>query len=225
MRISQLAAESGVSVPSIKFYLREGLMHDGVLTSATQAEYDGSHVQRLRLIRALLGPAGLSIAGAHSLLGTMEHPPEHAHDLLGAAHAANAPTGAAIRDDLDAVRAEAASWGWDVSGCDPLVLSALGDALESLRDADFTVPPSVMRTYVDAMKSVASAEIAEIPTDSAEAAVRYVVLGTILVEPLLLAMRRLAQETASLERFRGAPPGELDARQSNSSYDETPEFG
>jgi DNA-binding transcriptional MerR regulator len=139
MRISQLAAESGVSVPSIKFYLREGLLHDGVRTSATQAEYDGEHVRRLRLIRALLGPGGLTVAGAQSLLGTMEHPPEYAHDLLGAAHA-SAPAGKANRDDLDAVRAEAASWGWDVPGCDPLVLSALGDALQSLRDADFIVP-------------------------------------------------------------------------------------
>ena len=34
-----------------------------------------------------------------------------------------------------------------------------------------------------------------------EAAGRYTVLGTILVEPLLLALRRLAQTDASARRF------------------------
>jgi len=35
--------------------------------------------------------------------------------------------------------------------------------------------------------------------------VRYVVLGTVLVEPLLLALRRLAQQSASHERFGSLP--------------------
>ncbi len=39
------------------------------------------------------------------------------------------------------------------------------------------------------------------PTDSAAAAVRYVVLGTVLVEPLLLALRRMAQQEISGRRF------------------------
>ena len=38
-------------------------------------------------------------------------------------------------------------------------------------------------------------------TDPPEATVRYVVLGTMLPEPLLLALRRLAQQAASARRF------------------------
>ena len=64
MRISELSRESGVPVATIKFYLRERLLPDGVLTSATQAQYDETHVARLRLVRALIGPGGLSIAAA-----------------------------------------------------------------------------------------------------------------------------------------------------------------
>ena len=37
MRISQLSGEAGIPVATIKYYLREGLLHDGLLTSATQA--------------------------------------------------------------------------------------------------------------------------------------------------------------------------------------------
>jgi DNA-binding transcriptional MerR regulator len=206
MKISQLALASGVTVPTIKFYLREGLLHDGIRTSATQAEYDEEHVSRLRLVRALLGPAGLSVAGTRSLLETMENPPARAHDLLGAAHALGVyASPAPTSRDLDAVRAQVLEWGWNVSGCDPVVLNSLGDALDHLREADFVIPDDVMRTYISAMQQVATAEIAGTPTESPEAVVRYVVLGTVLAEPLLLAFRRLAQEVASLERFQENP--------------------
>ena len=48
---------------------------------------------------------------------------------------------------------------------------------------------------------VVTIRVAGVPTDSAEAAVRYVVLGPVLVEPLLLALRRMAQQEASARRF------------------------
>ena len=56
-------------------------------------------------------------------------------------------------------------------------------------------------SYLDAITRIAEAEIAGVPTESAEAAVRYVVLGSVLVEPLLLALRRVAEQVASAERF------------------------
>ena len=43
MRISALASTTGLSVATVKFYLREGLLHPGVATSATQASYDDTH--------------------------------------------------------------------------------------------------------------------------------------------------------------------------------------
>ena len=51
------------------------------------------------------------------------------------------------------------------------------------------------------MAAVAAVEIAGVPTESAAAAVRYVVLGTVLVEPVLLTLRRMAQQEASARRF------------------------
>ena len=62
MRISELSRTSDVPVATIKYYLRERLLPEGRRTSATQAQYDDSHLARLRLIRALLGPGGLSVA-------------------------------------------------------------------------------------------------------------------------------------------------------------------
>jgi len=62
MRISALATAAGLPLATVKYYLREGLLHPGVASSATQASYDEAHVRRLRLIRALTGPVGPSVA-------------------------------------------------------------------------------------------------------------------------------------------------------------------
>ena len=206
MRISQLAADTAVPVATIKYYLREGLLHDGALTSATQASYDESHVRRLRLIRALVGGAGLSIADARELLGGVDSPPQSGHDLLGVAHHALAGD---VDETVDTAQVDALldEWGWTSDGCDHIGKAAVAEALEGVRSAGFAFPEGMLATYARAMHDVAEAEIAGIPTDSADSAVRYVVFGTVLGEPLLLALRRLAQQGASFERFGARPLG------------------
>lgn len=200
MRISQLAAQAGVPLATVKFYLRERLLHEGKLTSATQAAYDESHVRRLRLIRALAGSAGLTIAGIREVLAAIDDPPESGHDLLGIAHHAVTPH--AENDvDVSVARELMVRLGWDAASCDHDTLAALARALNALDAADFHLDPDALDGYATSMMELARTEIAEVPTDSAESAARYVVLGTVLVEPLLLALRRLAQQTASAERF------------------------
>jgi DNA-binding transcriptional MerR regulator len=170
MRISELSSKTGVPVATIKFYLRENLLHDGVRTAATQAQYDESHVARLRLIRALLGPGGLSIAAAHRVMQAIDGPPESLHELLGIA------AGAVAGPNLE-------------------------DALRALDQAGFELAEGALDMYRDHMRQIAEFEIDNVPTYSPAAAVRYVVLGTVLVEPLILALRRQAEHEASARRF------------------------
>jgi DNA-binding transcriptional MerR regulator len=203
LRISQLAAATGVPVATIKYYLREKLLHDGVLTSATQARYDDSHVRRLKLIRALVGSAGLSVAATRELLQGVENPPESGHDLLGLAH--HAVTRQAPDDvDLSTAQELLRRWGWGAETCDRNTQAALAEALRGLSDAGFDPPTALLDRYAAAMRDVADADVESVPTDSAESAMQYVVLGTLLMEPVLLALRRLAQQSASSERFGGA---------------------
>lgn len=200
MRISELAERSGVPVATIKYYLREHLLHEGELTSATQARYDESHLERLRLIRALVGPAGLSIAQVRTVLNRVDHPPESVHDLLGvgAEAIANTPPDRLAHERVhELMRA----WGWRVDDKDCGTHAALEEALLGLDAAGFALPPSALEDYRQHMEAIAEREVAGVPTESAEAAVRYVVLGTVLIEPLLLALRRLAQQEASARRF------------------------
>ncbi|MET0830444.1 MAG: MerR family transcriptional regulator, partial [Microbacterium sp.] len=65
-------------------------------------------------------------------------------------------------------------------------------------------PAEVMPVYLDSIRRMADAEISCVPTDSVESAVRYVVLGSVIVEPLLLALRRVAEQVSSAERFGSA---------------------
>jgi DNA-binding transcriptional MerR regulator len=170
MRISELASNTEIPVATIKFYLRENLLHEGVRTAATQAQYDESHVARLRLIRALLGPGGLSIAAAHQVIRAIEEPPDSVHELLGVA------AGAVAGPNLE-------------------------DALRALDEAGFELPEGALDVYQDHMRQIAEFEIDNVPTDSPAAAVRYVVLGTVLIEPVILALRRAAEQEASSRRF------------------------
>lgn len=199
MRISELSAQTGVTVPTIKYYLREGLLPEGERSSATQAAYGERHVERLRVIRALLD-AGVSIAETRRVLGALDDPPENGHNLLGMAHAAITPP---VDESLDLTDAEAlvAGLGWKPGMCDDAVLNAVARALQGLEHVGFTVPDAAMAEYLASMRRIADAEIAGVPGESAEAAVRYVVLGSVLVEPLLLALRRVAQQVKSAERF------------------------
>jgi DNA-binding transcriptional MerR regulator len=200
MRMSDLSRTSAVPIPTIKYYLRAGLLHEGRRTSATQARYDDSHLRRLAVVRALLGPGGLSVAQARGLLQRVDEPPEHLHELLGYAHGAVAPE---LPDGLstEPARALLERWGWPVGSCAPHALRALAAALDGLEAAGLRLSTAALDVYGRAAQDVARADLAEVPTDTPEAAVRHVVLGTVLAEPLLLALRRLAQEVASQERF------------------------
>lgn len=194
MKISQLATETAVSVPTIKFYLREGLLAPGALTSRTQAVYDESHVRRLRLIRALVDVAGLSLERVRAVLDAIEHSSDGPVAMLAQA------TGNCEPGATPCATALVATLGWDV----PEGLGSLGDlerALAALDSVGFDMPVERFRAIAEGVDRIAEAEIADVPTESAEAAVAYSVLGTELVAPAILALRRIAHARHTIARF------------------------
>jgi DNA-binding transcriptional MerR regulator len=204
MRMSELAREADLPVATVKYYLREGLLHEGQLTSPTQAVYDRSHVERLRLVRALVGPAGQSIAATRRILAAIADPPSE-YDLLGIAHQAVTPQ-LESPESTDRALALLDRLGWDSSECAPASLRALEQALDGIEAGGFTLSDETLERYGTAMMGVAVDEVADVPTGSAAEAARFVILGTVLVEPLLLSLRRLAQQSASARRFTDPAP-------------------
>jgi DNA-binding transcriptional MerR regulator len=197
MRISELSTRSDVPVATIKYYLREGLLPAGRATAATQAEYHDAHVARLRLVRALTEVGGLPLAAVRGVLDALDE--RSLPVAVGAAHEAISQPARGTAPGRTPERATALltalGWAfWPTSA----VLHRLDDALAALDAAGLDTDPQTLAGYADAALALARREIAAIPA-GAEEAVRYVVLGTVLYEPVLLALRRLAQAAAFAE--------------------------
>lgn len=205
MRMSALAAATGVPVATLKYYLREGLVHPGRTTSRTQADYDDSHVERVRLVRALSEVGGLGLATVARVLAAVDEPDVERLGVLGAAQ--RSLLGAEFvegRPDApgEAPTSRARDWaerrGWQVDPHDP-VLDDLDRAWRACDDAAIGVTEARLDAYADAVERIAEIDVATVPDDP-RAAVRQVVLGTVLVDPLLAALRRLAHQHVSVSR-------------------------
>ncbi|MFD0273354.1 MerR family transcriptional regulator [Kitasatospora sp. NPDC127111] len=203
MRISELSRRSEVPIATIKYYLREGLLPPGRSVTATQAEYDETHLRRLRLVRALIGVRGLSVSETKAVLGAVAAHRAERHQVLGlvmgarpvdeAAEPAPGP-GAA---EVDALIAEL---GWEVSEHAP-ARGVLGETLESLRSLGEPVDRESLLRYAELAGRIAEVDLDRIAgtVDPLEQAERALVL-TVMMEPVLLSLRRLAQENESAKR-------------------------
>ncbi|HET6652862.1 MAG TPA: MerR family transcriptional regulator, partial [Nocardioides sp.] len=81
--MSELAARTGLPVPTIKYYLREGLLPPGESIGATRAHYDDTHVRRLRLVRALIEVAGLRLEDVRRVLDAIDDEDLSWHEAVG----------------------------------------------------------------------------------------------------------------------------------------------
>ncbi|MFH8488766.1 MerR family transcriptional regulator [Streptomyces longisporoflavus] len=206
MRIGELSRRTGVPVPTIKYYVREGLLPPGELSSPNQAQYGEAHERRLRLIRALLDVGGLKVAAIAEVLGAVDDPARPLHKVLGAAADRLGPAGDAD-DDAEAVAASAAvdeliarrGWRTHESNRAAADLSRALAAMGRLGHGAFT---ELLDEYADAAELVARADLGYVGRRVAvEDLVESVVIGTVLGEAVFNAMRRLAHVDASARMY------------------------
>lgn len=220
--MSGLSQATGVSVATLKYYLREGLLHPGRATSRTQADYDDSHVERVRLVRALSDVGGLDLTTVGRVLDAISGDDVERLGVLGAAQRSLlgadlvdiAPADAACAHPggpLSAVAlpgpatSRAHAWlarrGWLVDPRDP-VIGDLDRAWTACDDVGLGLDEARMDGYADAVEAVAVIDVDSVPPEP-HAALRQVVLGTVLVDPVLAALRRLAQQHTAVTRAAG----------------------
>lgn len=210
MRISELSRRSGVPNATIKYYLREGLLPPGRATAATQAEYDETHLRRLRLIRALIGVRGLSVASAKHVLDAMAEHRGNTHEVLGIAFGIRPPGAGAPDTGEEEANPEAAAlvdaMGWSVSEFNP-ARRTIDETLRALRSLDIEYDWRALLPYAELAERTARYDLDRIGTitDPLEKAEQAVLL-TFLLEPALMALRRLAQENESTARHGGGGP-------------------
>lgn len=209
MRMAELSAESGVPVATIKYYLREGLLPRGERTNTNQARYQASHVRRLKLVRALLDIGGLSIALVREVLGAVDSP-AGIHGVLGRTQR-GLTLGRAQVDESS--RAWAASQldrvadqrGWLLKPGDPVVDAAV-DTLATFAVLGRTELVDRLDGYAELADRMAELDLAGVRgLPDRESVVEAAVIGTVLGDALITALRRLAQQHASAAAFESAP--------------------
>jgi DNA-binding transcriptional MerR regulator len=209
MRISELSRRSGVSVPTLKFYLRERLLAPGTRTARNQAEYGDEHLARLDLIRALQADAGLSLGAIKRVLYAVSAQ-ENAGSAIGAGIAAleqsrlppsEIDVDSAEFDDAWIILERAArSVGWKLDRTHPAAKDATS-ALAAIRRAipQYVVDEHRLARYADIARQIADIEIPErwAPSEDPHGWMKYALLGTYMFEPLILALRRIAHQQRS----------------------------
>ncbi len=216
MRISELSQRAGVPVPTIKYYLREGLLPPGTSRGRTQADYGDDHVRRLRLVRTLIEVGGLAIADVHAVVTAVDDESLSLHGAFGVAHDAITPRHGLGDDDERAAAHEVIddlmdAVGWQVRD-ESQSREMLADALVMMSRNDLARSAHDLRPVAEAAQARARADLAAVPTDIARSeAVEYIVIGTLAGEVIASALRRLAQEHESSVRFGPAPDAGRDA--------------
>jgi DNA-binding transcriptional MerR regulator len=197
MRISELSERASVPVPTIKYYLREGLLPAGLRTSPNQAQYGDGHVHRLRLIRALVEVGGISVATARDVLAKLDEPGVSVFDVMGKAQRAvtRAGVGGPERDAaLERVDALLDRLGWRVGAGNP-ARSLLADVYATLDRLGQAPLADLFESYAASALQIAELDIhavRDLP-DLASIA-EGVVVGSLLGDAALIALRRLADE-------------------------------
>jgi DNA-binding transcriptional MerR regulator len=208
MRIGELSKATDVPVPTIKYYLREGLLPAGELSSPNQASYGDTHVRRLRLIRALIELAQVPVATVKEILESLDSDTEPLHEQIGRAHRALTPTRRLSATDEARTAATAqvtgliADRGWSIDPEAP-ALATLIDTVAALRTLGQDNLVAHLDTYADAVERFTQFEIDAVTANpTRDQLAESVVIGTILGETLIASLRLLAQESISADRWK-----------------------
>lgn len=204
---------SGVSLPTIKYYIREGLLPPGESTGVNQAEYGEPHVRRLSLIRALIDIGGLPVATAKHVLDAIDTPGMPLAGVFGTAQQAvsradlyQRPPSPQARERVAAVVRD---HGWTVSMGNPGITAA-ANVIDAFTASHHPELLDLMDEYAGAALIVATADLDAVgmqPDVSAMA--ETVIAGTVLGDALFAALRRIAQEHVTSKRY----PFALDEHQ------------
>ncbi|MFD7711009.1 MerR family transcriptional regulator [Streptomyces sp. NPDC059785] len=211
MRLTELSERSGVSIATIKYYLREGLLAPGRRVGATTAEYDEGHLRRLRLVRALIQVGRVPVATAREILGHVDDDSLGRTLRLGAALWALPqepepdeadPAVAAAHREVDRLLE---MLGWDTArevGTVSPVHRSLVTAVATLIRLGHPYDAEHMAPYAELMHRAAVRDLDFVETRESEAEkVETAVAAAILFEPALKALHRLAQEEESARRY------------------------
>lgn len=217
MLLNELALASGVSVASIKYYRREGILPPGERITATRADYGQRHLERLRLVGVLRDVAGASIADIVALVRVLDDPDRPLVDALEIAQALASGLPAASHDDPvpsdeDPLVGEViVELGWPDVPSGPR--AALDRLLRGMREAHLPARRDVVLRYARLLGELARGDLEAMTRDVDRAAgeppsddvvVTRAVTGMVSYERLARILRALGHASLSLAGSVGA---------------------
>lgn len=191
MLISELSRRTDVPIATLKFYLREGLLHPGESLSQTRSAYDDTHVRRVGVIRALTETVGLSVQQTRGVLDAIAEPGPDLFRAFGRA-LSNLPPVVPEADDYPRTRALLERLGW-LYDPNHMAVRQLESALAAVETMGIPLDDERLDAYAPHIRAIAEYDVSRTPQDP-EGAVEYAVLGTAGYEPVLMALRRLAHQ-------------------------------
>lgn len=220
LTLSDLSERSGVPPATIKFYMRERLLPPGDRASEKRAYYRTAHLRRLVMIRALRETGSLPVAVVREVLDALEHPSSSVVDVTGRVMDALTPHGEERgAESLRSTVAEVDAWlerqGLVVRP-EASARRALARALLGLRAIRPEVTPDRFTPYLAGLRSLAEDEIAcarmDRRHDDGGHALETTVLGAVLFEPVVMALRRILHEHLAAELVQDTPGPRRSAR-------------
>lgn len=206
MRISELAAQSGVTVATIKYYLREGLLPPGSKVGERQADYGDHHVARLGLLRVLRDVGAVPVADLKDIVDAVQNETLSVHQMFGAAYDALARSSEAVsQPDRMLASHVVQQAGWTQVRPDTPALHQLAGLISVLRDAGWPLDLSNAAAYLGLVDAIAAYEVSRLTAADLHvdrnAVVEQMVIGQVVFGQLLLSLRRLAHEHHSALKF------------------------
>lgn len=212
MRLAELSERSGVPLATIKYYLRERLLPPGRRITATQSAYDEEHLRRLRLVRALIQVGRVPVSTARDVMAAVDDDSRDHHSRLGIAVNAlpHGPEPDETSPSTDVARRtardllERIGWQFNLAIADnSRAFTMLVAAIAALHRLGYPCDTVHLLPYAHRAAELAVTDLDLVegfatPTEQVEAAVAL----TVLYEPVLLSLRRLAEAEESNKRYR-----------------------
>ncbi|QVT78242.1 hypothetical protein ENKNEFLB_00615 [Nocardioides aquaticus] len=215
LTLGELARAAEVPVGTVKYYLREGLLPEGRLRSTTRADYDETHLARLRLLRLLREVGDVPVGRLRDLVAALEdHGADRPHRSLGvlaagsSALAGPVPAPGPLAERADALAGELADEvGWDDQLRAAPEWAAVRSVLETVlawERLGLPVASTDLRPYVVAADLVARHDVAALGDGDPTDLLTQLVVGQVVYGRLLEVLRRLGEAHHSLVRY--GPP-------------------
>jgi len=197
--VSELAERADMPLATVKYYLREGLLQPGHVTGPRRAEYDESHVRRLRILRLLREVGGVPVTNLRLVIDALDDETMPIHEVMtltadvisaGPEPGEQDPASLAIVDEV------VAAAGWDglrPESVDRLRLAALVSMLNGpgMLGADV----EVLGYYAGLADQLARTEIALVdPTRDRASLLEDMVTGSIVYGQVFTLLRQMGHE-------------------------------